>query len=179
MIAPQLAVWWQRLVQFDRLAIERGWGAGARTLNALAHQAEAVGVHTAAGQAEHDVPGLNVPAGQDLRLLDHADRKAGQVVLAGRVHAGHLGGFTANQGAARQFATAGNAAEFFSQRLFSAAQKDPKAAWLAEALHYLVKITRYGCDFPDKGKISKKAFNLLHKNFADSDWAKKTPHWFN
>lgn len=87
--------------------------------------------------------------------------------------------FAKGQNEFQRIKTAGNAAEFFSQRIYSAAEKDPKAAWLAEALHYLVKITRYGCDFPDKGKISKKAFNLLHKNFADSEWAKKTPHWFN
>lgn len=73
----------------------------------------------------------------------------------------------------------GNAAMYFSKRIFAAAEKDPKAEWLAEALHHLVRVTRYGCDFPEKGKISKKAFTLLHKNFKDSEWAKKTPYWFN
>lgn len=87
--------------------------------------------------------------------------------------------FSDSRGEYKKLMSAGNAATYFSQRIFAAAEKTPTAAWLAEALHRIVKVTRYGCDFPEKGKVSKKAFQLLHKNFADSDWAKKTPHWFN
>jgi hypothetical protein len=48
-------------------------------------------------------------AGQDLAFFDRAHAKTSQVVLASGVHAGHLGGFAADQGAAAQFTTLGNA----------------------------------------------------------------------
>ncbi len=87
--------------------------------------------------------------------------------------------FADGRGEYQKLMSAGNAAVFFSERIFPVAEKTPTAPWLAEALHRLVKVTRYGCDFPEKGKISKRAFQLLHKNFAASEWAQKTPHWFN
>ena len=39
-----------------------------------------------------------------LGLFDRADRESREVVLAIRIHARHLGSFTADQRAARQFA---------------------------------------------------------------------------
>lgn len=87
--------------------------------------------------------------------------------------------FAEGQSEFAKLKAADNAAAFFAARIFPIAEKNPTEPWLAEALHRLVKVTRYGCDFPDKGKISKKAFRLLHKNFAGSEWAKNTPYWFN
>jgi hypothetical protein len=52
---------------------------------------------------------------------------------------------------------------------------DPRAA---EALHLAVKSTRYGCTNKDTAKWSKAAFDVLHKRFPNSPWAKKTPYWF-
>jgi hypothetical protein len=47
-----------------------------------------------------------------------------------------------------------------------------------EALHLVVKTTRYGCTDKASGRWSKAAYDLLHKRFATSTWAKKTPYWF-
>jgi hypothetical protein len=53
--------------------------------------------------------------------------------------------------------------------------QDPR---LPEALALAVKTTRYGC--VDKGTLafSKSAFQLLHKEFSQSEWTKKTPYFF-
>lgn len=54
---------------------------------------------------------------------------------------------------------------------------DPR---VPEALHRLVRFTRFGCGWGDEiGKISKRAFELLHRRYPKSEWAKKTPYWFN
>jgi len=45
-----------------------------------------------------------------LDFFDHADGEAGQIVLAVGIHAGHLGGFAADQRAAGLFAAGGDAA---------------------------------------------------------------------
>src|SRR3546814_18206640 len=48
---------------------------------------------------------------QQLRLLDRADGEAGEVVFARRIHVRHFRGLAADQGAAGQFATTGDAAD--------------------------------------------------------------------
>lgn len=48
----------------------------------------------------------------------------------------------------------------------------------AEALHLAVLTTRYGCTDKDSGRWSKAAFDLLHRKYPGSTWAKKTPYWF-
>ncbi|MBX9635699.1 MAG: hypothetical protein K2X44_12020 [Magnetospirillum sp.] len=51
---------------------------------------------------------------------------------------------------------------------------------VAEALHRVVMLNRYdsGGDI-DGVPLGKRAFKLLHKRFPKSEWAKKTPHWYN
>ncbi|WP_156520885.1 hypothetical protein [Magnetospirillum moscoviense] len=51
---------------------------------------------------------------------------------------------------------------------------------VAEVLHRVVMLNRYesGGDI-DGVPLGKRAFKLLHKRFPRSDWAKKTPHWYN
>jgi len=49
-----------------------------------------------------------------------------------------------------------------------------------EALARSVAATRYGCRRPpENGPWSRAAYELLHKNYPDSDWAKRTKYWFN
>jgi hypothetical protein len=54
----------QRL--FEGLAVKRSRRAAASAFNAFAHQAEAIGMHAAAGQTQHHVAAFNRCAGQDL-----------------------------------------------------------------------------------------------------------------
>ncbi|HEU4767822.1 MAG TPA: hypothetical protein VFS77_10615 [Pyrinomonadaceae bacterium] len=49
---------------------------------------------------------------------------------------------------------------------------------IAEALHLAVMSTRFGCTNQETGRWSKAAFDVLHKKYGDTPWAKKTPYWF-
>lgn len=53
--------------------------------------------------------------------------------------------------------------------------KDPELPWL---LHVVVQSTRGGCLDDDAKTLSRKAFNLLHKRYPKSEWAKKTPYFY-
>ncbi|HEU4435265.1 MAG TPA: hypothetical protein VFR51_17900, partial [Pyrinomonadaceae bacterium] len=53
---------------------------------------------------------------------------------------------------------------------------DPRAP---EALHLAVTTTRYGCTDENTGRWSKAAFDLLHRKYPNTSWAKKTKYWFN
>ncbi len=52
---------------------------------------------------------------------------------------------------------------------------DPR---VPEALHLAINSTRYGCTGKDTGRWSKAAFDLLHRRYANTPWAKKTKYWF-
>src|SRR5260370_625208 len=51
-------------------------------------------------QAEDDVSGFDVFAGDDAVTLDYADDESGEIIFAMGIEAGHLRGFSADQGAA-------------------------------------------------------------------------------
>ncbi|KJV07210.1 hypothetical protein VZ94_06275 [Methylocucumis oryzae] len=56
--------------------------------------------------------------------------------------------------------------------------------WLSEAsknqhaanLHRAIRTTRYGC--VGHAASSQRAFNILHKQYGNTIWAKATPYWF-
>ena len=52
---------------------------------------------------------------------------------------------------------------------------DPR---VPRTLHRLVFATRHAC-MTVPGEISRAAFALLHKHFPDSEWAEKTPYWYD
>jgi len=52
---------------------------------------------------------------------------------------------------------------------------DPEVPWL---LHVVVKSTRGGCLDADASRVSKAAFQLLHKRYKNSEWARKTTVWY-
>jgi hypothetical protein len=52
--------------------------------------------------------------------------------------------------------------------------------YLPETLHLAVRSTRYGCRRDGlHGNYSREAFMQLHKLYPNSEWAAKTPYWFN
>ena len=51
---------------------------------------------------------------------------------------------------------------------------DPRVPY---ALHRVVFASRHAC-MSGPGDIAKQAHNLLHKHFPDSEWAEKTPYWY-
>lgn len=47
-----------------------------------------------------------------------------------------------------------------------------------QALHLVVRASRYSCFDVETSRVSKSAFQLLHRKYPSSEWTKKTPYWF-
>jgi Tetratricopeptide repeat len=58
------------------------------------------------------------------------------------------------------------------------AQSHPADPRIAEALYLVVRSTRYGCTDAATSGFSHRTFDLLHRKYPNSEWAKKTPYWF-
>jgi hypothetical protein len=54
----------------------------------------------------------------------------------------------------------------------------PDDSRVPEALHLVVRAWRYGCTESTGENYSKRAFDLLHNRYPDSDWTKQTPYWY-
>ena len=59
------------------------------------------------------------------------------------------------------------------------AQAHPQDPRVPEALYLVVRATRYGCTDKETSDFSHRAFDLLHRRYPNSEWAKKTPYWFD
>ena len=70
------------------------------------------------------------------------------------------------------------APNLLSEIVVSWARKHPDDPRVPEALHLAVKSTRFGCTNPDTGKYSQAAFQLLHREYPLSPWAKMTKYWY-
>jgi Tetratricopeptide repeat len=70
------------------------------------------------------------------------------------------------------------APDWLAAQTLAFAQAHPQDLRVPEALHLVVRATRYGCAGGQTGDFSHRAFDLLHRRYADSDWAAKTPYWF-
>ncbi len=73
----------------------------------------------------------------------------------------------------------GAAPNYLAREVIAWADRTPNDPRVPEALATAVTATRYGCSDKETGKWSKAAFDLLHKRYPKSAWAKKTPYWFN
>jgi hypothetical protein len=83
--------------------------------------------------------------------------------------------------AAREHSTLsglGAAPNYLCQQVDQWATKNPNDPRVPEALHLAVNSTRHGCTDKETGRWSKAAFDLLHRKYPNSTWAKKTPYWF-
>jgi hypothetical protein len=83
--------------------------------------------------------------------------------------------------AAREFATLqglGIAPNYFSRMAIEWTEKNPTDPRSPEALHLAVRSTRYGCTDKDTGRWSKAAFDLLHRKYPNTTWARNTKYWF-
>jgi len=72
----------------------------------------------------------------------------------------------------------GSAPNYLCQQVINWANKNPSDPRVAEALHLAVTTTRHGCTDANSGRWSKAAFDLLHRKYGNTSWAKKTPYWF-
>ncbi|MGA2262263.1 MAG: hypothetical protein ABSH28_12595 [Acidobacteriota bacterium] len=78
----------------------------------------------------------------------------------------------------QKLATMETAPDYFGRIVLAYAAKHPGDARVPEALHLVVKSTRYGCNDADSGRYSQSAFALLHGKYENTQWAKMTPFWF-
>ncbi len=70
------------------------------------------------------------------------------------------------------------APNYLAEQVIAWARRNPQDPRVAEALHLAVRATRYGCGDTETTKWSRQAFQLLHKRYPDSSWAKKTKYWY-
>ena len=57
-------------------------------------------------------------------------------------------------------------------------EKNPADPRAPEALHLAVRSTRYGCTDKETGRWSKAAYDLLHRQYPNTTWARNTKYWF-
>jgi len=67
---------------------------------------------------------------------------------------------------------------WLGEQTIAFAKNHPEDPRVPEALHRVVKATRFGCEDKNTGTTSKSAFQLLHRRYPASEWTKKTPLWF-
>lgn len=72
----------------------------------------------------------------------------------------------------------GAAPNYLCRQVIQWANKSPNDPRVPEALHLAVNTTRYGCTDKETGRWSKSAFDLLHRKYPNTSWARKTPYWF-
>jgi len=70
------------------------------------------------------------------------------------------------------------APNYLSAIVIDWAEKHPEDPRVSEALHLAVRSTRYGNTNDKSSSFSKRAFQILHKKYPDSEWAKKTKYWY-
>lgn len=69
-------------------------------------------------------------------------------------------------------------ANYYTRVVLEFAEKHPDDPRVPEALSRAVKNTRMNCNNNRTGDLSERAFNLLHKRYPNTTWAKNTKHWF-
>lgn len=74
--------------------------------------------------------------------------------------------------------TAPFGATYLAEEAVKWAQSLPSDERVPEVLHLAVQATRFGMKDERTGEFSRQAFTLLHKNYPQSEWAKKTKYWF-
>ncbi len=72
----------------------------------------------------------------------------------------------------------GTAPNYFCRIAIAWADKTPTDPRAPEALHLAVRSTRFGCTDAETGRWSKAAYDLLHRRYPNTTWAKNTKYWF-
>lgn len=75
-----------------------------------------------------------------------------------------------------KLASAEGGPDLFGHTVLAYAKTHPSDPRVPQALHLVVKATRYGS--PDDTKMSKQAFQLLHSRYKGNSWTKNTPYYY-
>jgi len=70
------------------------------------------------------------------------------------------------------------APDWLGAQAIAYAHDHPDDPRVPESLYLVVRATRYGCQDAQTGDASKRAFDLLHRRYPNTEWAKKTPYWY-
>jgi hypothetical protein len=76
------------------------------------------------------------------------------------------------------FRAAGDARSFLAREAIAWARATPADLLAAEALARVVDGWRHACGSEDGGSIARQAFTVLHRQYPNSEWAKRTRYWY-
>jgi hypothetical protein len=72
----------------------------------------------------------------------------------------------------------GQATRYLAAASLEWAEQRPQDPLAAEALSRVVNGWRRACRDAADAELARRAFETLHRQFAGSDWAKRTPYWY-
>jgi hypothetical protein len=72
----------------------------------------------------------------------------------------------------------GTAPNYLALETLGYAKKHPGDARVPQALHLVVRATRYGCTNEETSRLSKAAFEFLHEHYPQSEWAGRTKYYY-
>ena len=76
------------------------------------------------------------------------------------------------------FRSAGDARSFLAREAITWARATPADPRAAEALARVVDGWRHACGSEDGSSITREAFTVLHRQYPNSEWAKRTRYWY-
>ncbi|HJQ37422.1 MAG TPA: hypothetical protein VKB93_09805 [Thermoanaerobaculia bacterium] len=72
----------------------------------------------------------------------------------------------------------GSGATWLLRTFLDLANAHPRDPRVAENLSIAIKGTRHSCGDTETDALAEKAFNLLHRRYGKTEWAKETPYWY-
>jgi hypothetical protein len=72
----------------------------------------------------------------------------------------------------------GFAPNYLTKQVLDRAKAEPQDPRVPQALYLAVRATHYGCGNTETTPLSKAAFEVLHKKYAESEWAAKTKYYY-
>jgi hypothetical protein len=78
----------------------------------------------------------------------------------------------------KQLAALGAAPTWMLRAILAYADPHRKDRRVPESLSLIVRETRWGCGDEETARLTRRAFQMLHRRYPQSDWAKNTPYWY-
>jgi hypothetical protein len=72
----------------------------------------------------------------------------------------------------------GSGPEFLCTRAIAWAREHPGDARVPEVLHRAVTASRWACEGDRVGTVARRAFRILHAQYAGTSWARQTKYWY-
>jgi len=72
----------------------------------------------------------------------------------------------------------GTAPNYLAEQVIAYANEHGEDPLVPQALHLVVRSTRFGCTNAETSRFSKAAFDFLHEHYPHSEWAGKTRYYY-